>query len=60
MDRDGNGKLTPDEVIVVVDKTGQMSEKEALELISCHDLDKDGTIDYSGEKTSQIPSKAVQ
>ena len=47
IDRDANGKLTPDEIIAVIDRTGEMTEEEARRLIACHDLDQDGSIDYA-------------
>lgn len=46
--QDGNGSLTADEVIAAVDKTGKMTVDEARDLIACHDLNRDGVIDYSG------------
>ncbi|RMZ52986.1 hypothetical protein APUTEX25_001105 [Auxenochlorella protothecoides] len=59
MDKNGDGTLTAAEVAEALDQTGSMTEEEAHNLIACHDLNRDGVIDYAGNAARDSSPKFV-
>ena len=50
MDADGDGYITPDEIVLVFGKIGRtLTLDNAKAIVSTHDSDKDGRISYDGK-----------